>query len=158
MRTISLWQPWATLVAIGAKRIETRSWSTGYRGPLAIHAAKTWNKELNALRLSDPFWQTLRDGGWERCHELPRGGIVGVVKLIDCRPTDQLVESLLTEGGDGDDRELAFGNFSSGRFGWLFEDSGRRLTRMLPWRGSQGFFEVPDNLILALIADREVDR
>lgn len=24
-------QPWATLVAIGAKRIETRSWSTTYR-------------------------------------------------------------------------------------------------------------------------------
>lgn len=40
MRCISLHQPWASLIALGAKRIETRSWDTSYRGPLAIHAAK----------------------------------------------------------------------------------------------------------------------
>lgn len=39
MKAITLWQPWASLVAIGAKTIETRSWATKYRGPLAIHAA-----------------------------------------------------------------------------------------------------------------------
>jgi hypothetical protein len=38
-RVLSLWQPWASLVALGVKTIETRSWSTKYRGPLAIHAA-----------------------------------------------------------------------------------------------------------------------
>jgi activating signal cointegrator 1 len=37
----SLWQPWATLVALGEKRIETRSRPMKYRGPLAIHAALT---------------------------------------------------------------------------------------------------------------------
>src|SRR3954451_22243677 len=37
---LTLTQPWATLVAIGAKQIETRSWGTSYRGWLAIHAAK----------------------------------------------------------------------------------------------------------------------
>lgn len=40
MKAISLWQPWATLIATGAKQIETRSWATSYRGPIAIHAAK----------------------------------------------------------------------------------------------------------------------
>ena len=40
MKALTLTQPWASLVAIGAKRIETRSWSTPYRGLLAIHAAK----------------------------------------------------------------------------------------------------------------------
>lgn len=39
MKAISLWQPWASLVALGVKTIETRSWSTKYRGPLTIHAA-----------------------------------------------------------------------------------------------------------------------
>ncbi len=34
-----MYQPWASLVALGVKTIETRSWSTKYRGPLAIHAA-----------------------------------------------------------------------------------------------------------------------
>lgn len=28
MKLLSLWEPWATLMAIGAKRIETRSWQT----------------------------------------------------------------------------------------------------------------------------------
>ena len=44
MKAISLWQPWASLIAIGAKSIETRSWPApraliGDR--IAIHAAKT---------------------------------------------------------------------------------------------------------------------
>ena len=40
MKALSLTQPWATLVVIGAKRIETRFWHTSYVGPLLIHAAK----------------------------------------------------------------------------------------------------------------------
>jgi hypothetical protein len=37
---LTLHQPWASLIALGVKTIETRSWSTKYRGPLAIHAGK----------------------------------------------------------------------------------------------------------------------
>ncbi len=33
MKCISLIQPWATLIIHGAKRFETRSWRTPYRGP-----------------------------------------------------------------------------------------------------------------------------
>ncbi|TRU31740.1 MAG: ASCH domain-containing protein [Microcystis aeruginosa Ma_QC_B_20070730_S2] len=40
MKAISLWQPWASLVANGLKLYETRGWPTKYRGVLAIHAAK----------------------------------------------------------------------------------------------------------------------
>lgn len=40
MKTLTLWQPWATLVALLVKLVETRSWATSYRGPVAIHAAK----------------------------------------------------------------------------------------------------------------------
>ena len=40
IKTITLWQPWASLVVHGYKRWETRSWRTPYRGWLAIHAAK----------------------------------------------------------------------------------------------------------------------
>jgi hypothetical protein len=38
MRCLTLTQPWATLVAVGAKQVETRNWSTRYRGRLAIHS------------------------------------------------------------------------------------------------------------------------
>lgn len=64
MRCLTLTQPWATLVAIGAKRIETRSWSTSYRGPLAIHAGKKWTREDRELLdtyggVSNPFVNAL---------------------------------------------------------------------------------------------------
>lgn len=41
MKALTLHQPWASLVALGVKTIETRSWATRYRGPLAIHAGAT---------------------------------------------------------------------------------------------------------------------
>ena len=49
MKALSLTQPWASLVVIGAKCYETRSWATNYRGPLAIHASKgfpVWAKQF----------------------------------------------------------------------------------------------------------------
>lgn len=39
MKALTLWQPWASLIALGEKRYETRSWATSYRGLLAIHAS-----------------------------------------------------------------------------------------------------------------------
>jgi hypothetical protein len=39
MKAISLWNPWAYAVPLGLKGVETRSWATNYRGPIAIHAA-----------------------------------------------------------------------------------------------------------------------
>ncbi|WP_309145170.1 ASCH domain-containing protein, partial [Brevibacillus sp. HB2.2] len=40
MKAITIHQSWATLIALGEKRFETRGWSTNHRGPIAIHAAK----------------------------------------------------------------------------------------------------------------------
>ena len=51
MKALSLTQPWATLVVIGAKRIETRSWHTSYVGPLLIHAAKAIPSSWGQLQL-----------------------------------------------------------------------------------------------------------
>lgn len=39
MRALTIWQPYASLFPAGAKKFETRSWRTDYRGPIAIHAA-----------------------------------------------------------------------------------------------------------------------
>jgi len=36
MKAISLWQPWASMIASGKKTIETRKWATSYRGDLLI--------------------------------------------------------------------------------------------------------------------------
>jgi hypothetical protein len=39
MKVLSLLQPWATLVMIGAKQFECRTWKTAHRGPMVIHAS-----------------------------------------------------------------------------------------------------------------------
>jgi activating signal cointegrator 1 len=46
MKAITIIQPWATLIALGEKKFETRSWATKHRGPLAIHAGKKIDKEV----------------------------------------------------------------------------------------------------------------
>jgi hypothetical protein len=50
---ISLTQPWATLLAGGEKRQETRSWSTSVRGFVAIHAAQTFPRQCRELCFRD---------------------------------------------------------------------------------------------------------
>ena len=42
IKAITIYQPWASLKACGAKKFETRGWATNYRGPIAIHAAKQY--------------------------------------------------------------------------------------------------------------------
>ena len=57
MKAVTLYQPYASLVAIGAKKFETRSWKTSYRGPLAIHAGVS-EKYLD-LGWQEPFFSAL---------------------------------------------------------------------------------------------------
>lgn len=103
MRTISLWQPYAQLVAIGAKQVETRHWKTDRRGPLAIHAAKRppeWSEDEDTRRAIDNVLQAAgylssKDYRGSRIDpnpisreanrvELPRGCVVATCELVDC--------------------------------------------------------------------------
>jgi hypothetical protein len=45
-KAITVYQPWASLAAIGAKKYETRGWATKYRGKIAIHAGKQNFRDL----------------------------------------------------------------------------------------------------------------
>ena len=57
-----MWQPWASLIAIGAKQIETRHWPTKYRGPIAIHTAKRIHKsEMRELDCRKSFREALAE-------------------------------------------------------------------------------------------------
>lgn len=53
MKALTLHQPWATLVAIGAKTVETRGWATKHRGPLAIHAGTAREHPMHL----PPLWK-----------------------------------------------------------------------------------------------------
>lgn len=135
MRALSLWQPWASAVALGLKSIETRHWWTGCRGLLAIHAAKRWtlDEREDAAMFADKFDERLRTP--------PLGCIVATAMLVDCRKTENLIGCI-------SDTELAFGNYAPGRYGFILEDV-RPLPRPVPWRGAQGFFEVDADVIFA---------
>lgn len=61
MKCLTLTEPWATLISIGAKRIETRSWATYHRGLLAIHSAKGFPKEARELCWQEPFATPLKE-------------------------------------------------------------------------------------------------
>lgn len=133
MKAISILQPWATLMVIGAKKIETRSWYTSHRGPLAIHASlgDAW---LHKLFSREPFYRHLREAGYTNADALPRGAIIGEVHITDCRrivtretPLTKMIDKrVLIHPPTGD--ELAFGDFTPGRYAWMSERA-----HLYPW-------------------------
>lgn len=171
MRGLTLTQPWATLVAQGAKRIETRSWSTSYRGLLAIHAAKGLGSVggisgLDTLCGTSPFcdalWPTI--GVEEHLYDvdrLPRGAIVAVAELAFCVPAVSVLNGSHPGFGKPDstwpltDKELAFGDYTIGRYAWLLADV-RQLSTPIPYRGALGLWTVPTVLQERISAQLEV--
>jgi hypothetical protein len=131
MKCISLIQPWATLVILGVKGQETRTWGTLYRGELAIHAAKKFPEVARRLCQEEPFRSILRRSGFMSGCDLPRGAILGTVQLADCRAiTDQDQLSL---------DHLAYIDRSRGRWVWRFNNP-KPLTRPLLSRGQMGIY------------------
>src|SRR2546427_534687 len=59
VKALTLTAPWAHLIAAGAKRIETRSWRTDYRGQLAIHAAVGFPLWARGRCFEEPFYSRL---------------------------------------------------------------------------------------------------
>lgn len=120
MKAITLTQPWATLVAVGAKKIETRSWTTTYRGELAIHAAKGIGRESLDAMMLPPFKDALRKAGYMFLADLPRASVIATVTLVDVVPCDKY----LRVSGISHD-EQAFGDFGQGRYAWFMQDVKR---------------------------------
>lgn len=157
MKVISLLQPWASLVVIGAKKIETRSWNTKYRGPLLIHASKKKIPELRSLLCSWNFDAAFHSLGGTMSPgsnlELPLGSIIGMVHLDNCRPTDSFtVAELDTKVWHPDGRtsyytERQLGDYSPGRYGWLLSNP-HSFSHHIPVKGSLGLWEYDGRLCL----------
>lgn len=89
MKAISIKQPWASLVIYGGKDIENRTWRTTYRGPVLIHASKRLDqKEIYGFlclkgdrNIVIEYWP--KEISY-RYDEMPLGGIIGVVDIVDC--------------------------------------------------------------------------
>ena len=132
MKALTLTEPWATLVMLGAKRYETRSWNTRYRGQLIIHAAKGFPKRARELINEEPFQAALDGYGVHKPFQL--GHVLGSVQLLDICPTEDF------EGWPSDDWEIACGDFHPGRWAWKLSNP-IWLPTSLHRRGSLGLWE-----------------
>jgi hypothetical protein len=145
MKALSLTQPWATLIAIGAKRIETRSWATPYRGILAIHAATAMPPDCREFAYADPAGKVLTDAGillGGDCAALPRGAIVAVAHLVQVWPTRGFWDRNSVRDLPPATHEEDFGDYAEGRYGWLLTDVVP-LSTPIPCKGALGVWEVP---------------
>lgn len=132
MKALSLIQPWSSIIAIGEKQWETRSWSTPYRGPIAIHASGN-RDEVKAGVLRHFHQEAI--GLVLEAGTLPFKAIVALAMLTDCQPTEQLI-------GRISPREAAVGDFGPGRFGFRL-DMVLRLREPVDAGGMLGIWEVP---------------
>jgi hypothetical protein len=136
MKVLPIWQPWASLVAVGAKRVETRHWAAppdliGQR--IAIYATK--KKSELALVRSSPFADRLISELGRLDGNLPLGAIVATAVLDRC--SEMTLRSILA---------------LPGRFAWVLRDVDH-LTEAVPFAWSVGprpFDDVATELVTRL--------
>jgi len=73
---LSVKQPWAHLLVAGYKDCENRAWPTKIRGWVWIHASKTVD--------SAGYLACRREHGAPPKDVIPRGAVVGLVRIVDC--------------------------------------------------------------------------
>lgn len=149
MRGISLWQPWASLMAMRLKMNETRGRHTNVRGELAIHAAqKRINPQTLSVALLALIWKH-RDlfGGCpgnvtDLIREMPIGSVIAVTNLCDCEKTERFmfdVEKAMLPLRASTVTEKLCGDYTAGRFAWMCSGT-KKLNVPIRESGSQGFF------------------
>lgn len=147
MAALTLWQPWATLIAAGVKRIETRSWrppATVLHRPLAIHAGATIvpqkdieDTELEAaiIDLMGPDWRTT----------IPTSAVLCTVKVVNSYRTAGYLDDGYVRVWDGakylKTKTDPYGDFSSDRWLWILRDV-RPMDPIFPVGGHQGVWTV----------------
>jgi hypothetical protein len=145
MKALAIRQPYAWLVVHGIKDVENRSWPTRYRGRFFIHASKAIDQD--DVRLVN---EKLAPRGIALPAELPRGGIVGIVTLVDCvQRIDipwwrRLLCRVIGPERISGCRQPVASEWFEGPYGFVLRDA--RPLPFIPWRGQQSFFNVPDDL------------
>ncbi len=128
MKAISICGPWWWYILQGAKPVENRTWPSRLRGPLLIHAPQTLfeHDRIAAIEMAQRAgWK----GGVPSPGELQsaRGMIVGQVTMTDC------VTSHASP-------------FFGGPYGHVYADPVL-FRSPVRFRGMQGIFEVPDDMV-----------
>lgn len=110
---LSIRQPWCHHILHDGKDVENRDWPTRFRGPVLIHAGKSF----------DGRPETEVEKG------MPRGGIVGVMEIVDC------VNDWPSQ-------------WFFGHYGFVIRNA--RALPFVPCRGMLGFFRPGAEVLAAL--------
>lgn len=132
MKALSLTRPWATLIAIGGKRVETRSWSTTHRGQIAIHASKGFPKWARDFATTEHTLGRLLS-------PIPTGGIIALARIVKVERTQDVEQSLSA-------LERLYGDYSFGRYAWFLEDV-IKLPQPVVCKGALSLWEVSSDVL-----------
>lgn len=111
MKALSVKQPWSSLIATGHKKIEVRTWTTKYRGPVLICSSlKSDRFVIERMKAAGRGRLSARDILMVSFDALPLGQALAVVNLTDCRPMTQ------------EDESSAWVPFKDGLWAWVLED------------------------------------
>lgn len=155
IKAITLYQPWATLLACKAKIYETRSWYTNYRGLIAIHAGKKndfWyggcdEEYLNAVynALKPMFYPNVMCSQQDLRDAAIYGALIATAELVGCyKINSQRGASWIEKNGEmyvPIEDEYIFGDWTPGRFAWGFTKM-TMLPAPIPAKGKQGLWDL----------------
>ena len=132
MKILSIKEPYATLIAIGNKLIETRSWKTNYRGELFIHAS---GKKIDKKVLTNNYIVTL-------IKDLPMnyGNIICKANLVDCVYMDEQFLKTIKSNS----KEYKLGEYKIGRYAWILKDV--ELINPIPVKGRLNIWNYDGNI------------
>ena len=139
MRAQTIWQPYASAIAMGLKVYETRTWRPRLhmaKQLVAIHAGKTFYRDA----LLPPQVAAVLG------HYLPRGAIVAVAYLEGVYQAECVARDF-ARGSKKGSLELELGDFSSGRWAWKYTKVCE-LAMPIPMLGMQGLWNITDETIV----------
>lgn len=154
MRALSLWRPWPWAFIHGNKRIENRPWEIKFRGDVVFQAAKKFDDAAVPViqRVVSSRVQTdlLRPTCSGLSSEHPAGVLAFIGAVVDCVPYK---EAALHVNREIVDDNIAWGKQRGYVFGpWCAVVVNIRPLRPIPWKGSQGWFDVPDAIVAEALA------
>ena len=132
LKAISLWQPYCSLIALGIKQYETRSWKTNYRGKLLIcSTAKLTKKQYQQYR---KICSSVELPAWNEIN-FPCGKAIAICDLVDCIP---ITSSFIQEQSE---KEINSGDWEVGHYAWKLENI-QPITEPFAVKGKQGLFNI----------------
>ena len=137
MKAISLIQPYATLILLGYKTYETRSWRTTHRGLLAIHASAGKPALAREVCAANPIISAILAKHGLTFDTLPRGAVLGTCQVGEMHPTAGMSELSITE--------LNCGDYTAGRWAWTLYQV-KPFSKPVLCRGALSLWEVPSEV------------